>query len=295
MTINDGEVIGRAQRILTTPFAPNASILLLAEGYLPTDLGPGNPFALHCAQLVAHITHQPWYSPDLRLNIYSQDVSSTHQGADVAAGCNLPPVTASTYFDAIYGDGGICRVLSGDETTVDYEATKIAGITLGQNAAFDAVIVLVNSAIYGGSSSGNIVWAPARLPSFPDIALHELGHFVGLHDEYGYRSNCRDKNKQWNGLNFAHANVDYSPDDPKWIAAVTQPLPTLLHPGRPACETCYDPPDAVLAPYGIEIGTFEGSGWFHCGLYRPTAHCKMRKLQDPFCKICEGELVAWLS
>jgi hypothetical protein len=35
------------------------------------------------------------------------------------------------------------------------------------------------------------------------------------------------------------------------------------------------------------VGTFEGAGTFHCGMYRPQFVCKMRKLSDPFCAVCQ--------
>lgn len=302
MTINDGNLVGAPVRLL--PFGPapgNANILLLAEGYLGTQLRPpaNNSFAEHCQQLVHHITAQPWYRNNLRLNIYRQDVASTQEGADIAAGCNVPPRTVATYFDATYSGGGVCRVLTGNDATVTKAAAPIAHAMIGKNAEFDATIVLVNSAFYGGSSSKphKVVWVSARDPGFPDIALHELGHVAGLGDEYGYyESRCGGYCRP-NGWDPIPTNVDNSATQPKWLPEVTLPLPlpTLPNPDQNPCACAYDPDEAVLAPFGDGVGTFEGSGWYHCGLYRPSAHCKMRKIESPFCKVCVGDLLKWLS
>lgn len=302
MTIDDGALVGNALRLLPSAnVGPgNTNILLLGDGYLRGQLGANGLFAQHCRELVAHITNERWYRPELRLNIYSQEARSTDQGADIAAGCGVLPLTVKTYFDSIHGGGGLCRLLTGADATVATVASAVADSVLGLNAEFDAVIVLVNSATYGASSYQLTAWVSAGYPgpeNFADMALHELGHVAALFDEYGYRSACNDKNKTWCGKPHIAANVDKSPTSPQWVAKVTPgfALPTLSHPGRPACLECYDPPDAVLGPFGSGVGTFEGSGWFHCGLYRPSAHCKMRNVEDPFCTVCVRELLRWLA
>ena len=295
MGTSDGMVLGEPICLLPGPGAPPGvtNVLVLGDGYPFSFFG--TPFATHSSLLVSRVKAEPWYKSSLGLNVYRQHVVSSQTGADIEHGCARPR-TVATYFDASFGGGGLCRLLTGNDALVWTTATDAAAKVLGQNAEFDAVIVMVNSDLYGGSQSKKIAWVSAW-PGFPDVALHELGHVAGLSDEYGYYEACNDDHNRWvSSTNQAFPNVDHSGTNPKWLAEVTlTSLPSLVHPPAARCAQCFDPPDAVLIPFGDDVGTFESSGWWHCGLYRPTAHCKMRKLKDPFCKICQEQLVAWLT
>ncbi len=84
----------------------------------------------------------------------------------------------NTAFDAAayLSDG---RLVYGSESKV---RAAIADLTA--SGAADIVIVLVNSANYGGAG-GAVAWATSRNAKSFEIALHEIGHsFARLQDEY---------------------------------------------------------------------------------------------------------------
>jgi hypothetical protein len=126
------------------------------------------------------------------------------------------------------------------------------------------VIVLANSAIYGGSG-GQICYGSWNQSAL-EIVRHEMGHTFGhLGDEYstaypGYPAieepnTTRETNR--NNIKWA-----------AWIKAST-PVPT--------------PPSAA---YAGEVGLFEGAHYNATGWYRPRLHCKMRELGQPYCEVC---------
>jgi hypothetical protein len=43
------------------------------------------------------------------------------------------------------------------------------------------------------------------------------------------------------------------------------------------------------------VGTYEGAHYAHCGAYRPSYDCKMRKLGKPFCAVCRREIHEYLT
>lgn len=124
-----------------------------------------------------------------------------------------------------------------------------------QDAAFAApsnvlVVVLVNSARYGGS--GGSVAVMSRHLSSREIAAHEaLGHaLAACGDEY------------------------------------TTPYPGYPNAEEPNTTTnIFD-----LKWRDIVATFFEGAHYHAKGWYRPEADCKMRTLGKPFCKVCAATI-----
>lgn len=138
----------------------------------------------------------------------------------------------------------------------------------------DRAIVLMNLPFRGGAGGDHhFPTAWTSITSGPgerwtDVALHEIGHGLGLGDEYD--SENRDPPP---GI---EENISRSPDPRQapWQQHVTHPAPV---PTAPLHGGAGLPPDT--------IGTFQGAR-YSADLFRPQFRCRMRVASDPFCTIC---------
>ncbi len=143
-------------------------------------------------------------------------------------------------------------------------------------APYDSLLILVNSARYGGAGIHD-QWAVVTSDNeYSDyVALHELGHsLAGLGDEY-----------------FASEvayNELYPPGVEPWEPNITALVPD----GRPKWEPLLTGGIPVPTPpeedrYGRVVGAFEGAGYAASGLYRPALDCMMfSKGYSPFDPVC---------
>ncbi len=143
----------------------------------------------------------------------------------------------------------------------------------------DCAIVVMNLDRRGGAGGDRhfpIAWTTTTSgphEAWTDIALHEIGHALGLADEYD-SDNPDPPPRPAAGL---EPNVT-DKADPRlapWaaVATTTSPVPTAPADG------------GAHLPAGT-IGTFEGARYRRLGLYRPQHRCRMRSSPDPFCAIC---------
>jgi hypothetical protein len=223
-----------------------------------------------------------------RLNVYRLDVHSTQSGADNPLACaddpadyvHTPPEAAGTYFDAEYCTGGMRRLL-----TLAEKAQLLLDLDT-HVSAWDAAVVVVNHLEYGGSGDGfNGVAVYSLAPEATQIAIHELGHALGLTDEYD------------EGLGDTYAGAE--PDDPnattdptaaKWSSFVTAAtMPTWTS------SDCATSNEGVADPEPGAVGLYEGASMYHCGIYRPTHDCMMRHLGVPFCVVCDAYIRDFLA
>ncbi len=140
---------------------------------------------------------------------------------------------------------------------------------------WDAIVVLVNDPVYGGSG-GDLSVTSTNIYA-REIVLHEYGHsFTGLADEYsdpypGFPA-CSDLA----GSAQCEANVTNQTNAAlvKWRAWFT--------PGNP-----------IPTPAGTTgVGLFQGARYLSSGMYRPVdSQCQMRMLGQPFCPVCRQEYV----
>ena len=89
-------------------------------------------------------------------------------------------------------------------------------------SAWDAAVVAVNHLEYGGSGNGsNGIAVYSVAPSATQIAIHELGHVLGLADEYD------DLIDRWPGAEPDEPNATADTSAAKWGTFVTATnLPT---------------------------------------------------------------------
>ncbi|NUT32960.1 MAG: hypothetical protein HOV79_07785 [Hamadaea sp.] len=270
---------GDAEIVDHGPPSSRWNLVLLGDGYRAAELPR---YAADARRVVTAVFRAaPFDALSPAINVYRVDVISTDSGADTPAACGGPGVRARTYFDASYGDGQVDRLLVVDTGT----ALSVAGDQVPQ---WNAVLVLVNSTVYGGSGGAVAVFSMAA--GAEEIALHELGHSpFGLADEYEYYRGCASGETDRNHhphLEPAEPNVTIDDDRAriKWrdLVAATTPVPTTVNKDCTRCDPRTAPPASVPAD---AIGAFEGAHYHHCGAYRPQFDCRMRALGLPFCAV----------
>ena len=204
-------------------------------------------------------------------------MTSTDSGADDPTACGGSGLVARTYFDAAFCNQNTRRLLT-------VNATTVISVADAQVPAWNSLLVIVNSTVFGGSGGAVAVCSLAE--GATEIALHEMGHAAfGLADEYPYFLGCgvdTDRNN--------HPSVE--PTEPnvttntnratlKWraLVAATTPIPTTRNAD---CALCDPQPDPVPGA----VGLYEGAHYYHCRAVRPMFNCKMHTLGQPFCAVC---------
>jgi hypothetical protein len=238
--------------------------------------------------LVALQATAPFDDPAVwfKVEVYRLDAHSPQSGALNPATCGddpsgyvpLPPATADTCFDATYCTADTRRLLTvDDEAVIEQANAHVPG--------WDAIVVLVNHQEYGGSGDApNGIAVCSLAAAAAEIAIHELGHVLGLADEYD------DLGGTFTEGEPSEPNVTISLTADKWSAQVTAAaLPTLTNAScTPRALDATDPEPGA-------IGLYAGGKRFSCGIYSPTFNCKMRTLGLPFCVVCQEHLRARLD
>lgn len=275
MTTADGAVLGATQIFGSAPRNRAFNVVLLAEGFTAAQQ---SDFNNACTAFVAAFRATPPFdelSP--AINVFRVNVRSTDSGADDPASAGGTGASVRTYFDATFGANGIRRLLVCNATT----ALQVAA---AQVPEFSAVLVIVNSTVYGGSGGSIGVYSLAS--GATEIAIHEMGHSAfGLADEYAYYAGGNETGHDHHPeVEPREPNVTINSDRNtlkwRWAVAATTAIPTL---SNPDCAQVDNRPSPV--PAGT-VGLFEGAHYYHCGAYRPEYDCKMRALAVPFCRVC---------
>ena len=146
----------------------------------------------------------------------------------------------------------------------------------GAMAGYDDIVMISNSRKRAGFAGLyiSLVTAYDNRASFPDVAVHELGHSLGLlGDEYMVPGDSCYFNEPLIPLpanigELTNGEVKWS----EWIAEGT-PLPTPNN-------------EALQYP----VGAYEGA--YNCDfLVRPSHRCKMNSSRDEFCSVCAEQMV----
>ena len=196
--------------------------------------------------------------------------------------CGGSGATPRTYFDASFCNSGVQRLLVVNSGT----AITVAD---AQVPAHHAVMVIVNSTVYGGSGGPVACFSLAANAS--EIGIHEMGHSAfGLADEYESYLGCgvdTDRNNH-PAVEPAEPNVTVNSnrDTIKWrdLVGSATAMPTTHNAN---CSNCDPQPNPVAS---ATVGAFEGAHYYHCGAFRPQFNCRMRVLGNPFCAVCERRI-----
>ena len=275
MTTADGSVLGSTQIFGSAPRNRAFNVVLLAEGFTAAQQNDFNNAAT--SFLNAFRATPPYDELGPAINVFRVNVTSTDAGADDPTSTGGTGATARTYFDASFGSNGIRRLLVCNSAT----ALQVA---LTQVPEFTVVLVVVNSAIYGGS--GGSVGTYSLAGGATEIAIHEMGHTAyGLADEYPYYAGGNETGHDHHPAGEptepnVTTNTDRNTLKWRWAVAAATAIPTM---SNPDCAQVDSRPSPV--PAGT-VGLFEGAHYYHCGGFRPEYDCKMRNLGVPFCHVC---------
>ncbi len=210
-----------------------------------------------------------------------------------------------------------------DRYVLAYENKRIREIAA--QAPYDALVILVNSAKYGGGGILNL-YATVAVDTEPAdyIMVHEFGHSFGaLADEY-YSSNVAYEEFNLPGVEPWDPNITalLEPGYVKWGHLVDEdtPLPTpwdqaaydsagaryrtqrqeLISAGGMDAEamnelmrTAAETTTGILESnqYYGKVGAFEGAGYQSQGLYRPSVDCIMfSRNAGYFCPVCQATI-----
>ena len=288
MGTSDGTVHGRTKIAGSGTASERYNVVLLSDGYRSTELGQYATDAQNFVNLLfatPPFNESAYLSYELSdaINVWRVDVSSTDSGADDPTGCTGGTgATAATYFDSKFCNSGIRRLLLCNTGTAITVATA-------QVPQWHVIMVMVNSAIYGGG--GGDVATFSMAPGASEIGIHEMGHTAfGLADEYEYWAGCGVDTTQNNhpAVEPSEPNVtiDSNRATIKWgdLIAATTPMPTT---NNANCAFCDPQPNPVAAG---TVGAFEGAHYYHCDCFRPQYNCKMRALNLDFCAVCAREI-----
>lgn len=273
----DGSIVGVTKIVDNGPNVQRFNVVVVGDGYQAGELAQFATDAQDIANTLAATAPFDRLMPGI--NVHRLDVSSTDSGADDPAACGGSGATARTFFDATFCTSGIRRLLVVD-------STRVVQAVNAQVHAWHAILVVVNSTVYGGSGGSVAVYSLAS--GAQEIALHEMGHSAfGLADEYEYWAGCgvdTDRNNHPAGEpDQPNVTLDSNRATIKWrdlIDAATA-MPTM---SNPDCTQCDSRPSPV--PAGT-VGAFEGAHYYHCGAYRPEYSCRMRTLGLDFCAVCD--------
>lgn len=294
----DGKIIGVTKIVDNGDPAERFNLVLVAEGYRESELTIFAGDAFHF--VTGLFSTPPFSSHQCAINVWRLDVASDESGADDPAGpCGGTGAMPRTYFDARFCDDGLPRALVCDTSLV-------LSTVMVQVPQFHSAQVIVNSSRYGGTggvvgvSSTATVKDNGEPVDWREIVIHEMGHSIfGLADEYYYYAGCDEFEPSQNhyaGPEPSQPNITKSPTATgKWDDLInTSTLPTWSNLN---CGQCPPEPGTPGGPAdnAIVVGTFEGAYYRHCGVYRPQASCKMRKLGAPFCDVCHRVISEFLD
>lgn len=247
-------------------------VVLISEGFAARRL---RDFRFQATQVIAALrATRPFREYWRYLNVYVLERAAARPGlretpAGTALGTTIPGGEAFEHLP---------RIDSGRARAVAREAI---------GAEPDVVVLLTWAKMRSVSDTpARVVAVEARTVGTiaPLVTLHELGHALGdLDDEYEELEpgllDCELVETIDALGGFDRPNVTTHTDRERipwahWVRPRT-PLPT--------------PPDSDA------VGLFEGANRRNAVWFRPTANCRMRQRQHPFCPVCVEALVLGLS
>lgn len=271
------------------------TVAVVPEGYTQAELDAGL-FDADVATFVKRLlVTAPFTDAGLRplLNVVKVRKASAHTGNTIHLLTPTPAVSPfGTAFGALFGRDSfqgqqIERSAYGDSAAVKQLVRSQPG--LGSVSHFLALIN--NTQVYGGTMADEVGWFTKFSASWPDVAIHELGHQAfALADEYPYTNGHSDPVSTYTGAEPDKPNVTRLTDVAtiKWAEILT--LPQTQVPTTVRATPCVRDHPVIAANPPIPadaVGAYEGANHHDCGIFRPSLRCRMRENTRPFCRVCE--------
>ncbi|MDQ4087503.1 MAG: M64 family metallopeptidase [Pseudomonadota bacterium] len=181
---------------------------------------------------------------------------------------------------------GLCRLIVGEEDRVRQAlgSPATAGLLAQAGIRPRLAVVVVNTRVYGGAGSSRVDRSPLVIWTSPvvegaAVMAHEMGHALGLQDEYETAGTGLPPTDQWVNI----SNRADPAQTPWHCHATDHKVPTCRH-HTPSCSCS-----------ASVIGTFEGAGHQPQHRYRPSKNCRMRTTEAAFCPICTRHIINRLS
>ncbi|MER5812907.1 M64 family metallopeptidase [Streptomyces sp. NPDC002033] len=252
---------GRVTKMIDNgPVGDRLDVVVIGDGYTDGELGRFHDDAR--AKWAEVTAVEPYATYRDLFNVWTVDAVSAESGISGDPG---PDTVRDTALGSYFWCESIERLLCVDQPAVDAYVARAP--------AADLVIVLANSAKYGGAGYNEpsatlgyegISTASARHPKSGQVAVHETGHSLGkLADEYFYPG--VPGYEKYTGPEPAEANT--STLDAAALAGQRAKWYRWL---------------GEESPDGGPVGAYEGGGYYVTGLYRPTDSSIMRVLGKPF-------------
>ncbi|MCU0362996.1 MAG: IgA Peptidase M64 [Bacteroidales bacterium] len=249
---------------------PHSSVdlVFVAEGYRQDEIVKFREDVKNMTEVL--FSEAPFGQYRDRFNIWAVEAVSQESGTDIP-GKNT---YANTALNSSFYTFDLDRYL----TTQDIKSVNDYAAVVPH----DHIIVLVNSADYGGGGVYNYYsGTTARHELSPKVFIHEFGHgFAGLADEY-YSSEVAYEEFYPLNVEPWEPNITTMVDfGSKWKA--------LIAPGTPV-------PTPAEEKYRNTTGLFEGGGYSARGIFRPEIDCRM-KSNGPkgYCNVCKSAIEAMI-
>ena len=236
-------------------------IVLAGEGYTSSQMGKLRSDARRMTEYL--FSMEPYASRRDDFNVWLVESISREEGTDIPQEGIWRNTVMDSMFDTFYIDRYLTVM----------NQTKIADAVSGAPA--DAIIVLVNTAKYGGAGIyGSYAMTSVDNQRSLPVIIHEFGHaFAGLADEY-YDSEVAYEDYYPLDIEPWEPNLTTNIDfDSKW--------PDMIEEGTPV-------PTPNDSSFLNVVGMFEGGGYMTYGCYRPYFDCRMQTNTAPgFCPVCQ--------
>jgi len=251
---------------VTGPASERLDLLFVGDGYTAHDEEKFRRDARRFTRIL--FSYSPFKENAGRINVRALWAASDQSGTDEPRKGRFRKTAAGTTFNTFDTE----RYLTAPDNRTLRDLVACA--------PYERIIILVNSARYGGAGIHD-QWAITTTDNeFSDyVMVHEFGHaLAGLGDEY-YTSDVAYNEFYPQGVEPWEANISalVPGGRPKWEALLTKDVPV--------------PTPAGEEEYAKAVGAFEGAGYAAAGLYRPALDCMMfSKGHRPFDPVCAAAL-----